>query len=392
MRVHTSLVTTAIFVGLSMLLPSGGQTNSFTFEKIADFTTAIPDGKKTFTGLHDLSANDHGFIVFRARGRSGQRGIYSQIQGAPALVADANTVLPGEAGLLTSVRDLAMNSNGQSVFEAKSSSGQHGIYADVGGNITVIANLNTPIPGGLGNFTNLSAPLISDHGQVFFRGEGDFDQRGIYSYKDGILSVTADRRTSIPDGRKVYTNLRHLAINRHGALAFNGKGHTEQYGIYTHVEGKLTRVADRNTPIPDGIKTFKKFRKPSIDSENRVVFKGKGHFDQRGIYTYAQGVLEVVANQNTPVPGGNGNFSLFGIPSIDNGYVAFIGSGDNQGGLYTTLGGSLKKVLSTGEGLDGKTVSEIVFRPDGLRGNTFAFKVIFADSTRGLYLASLQHE
>jgi hypothetical protein len=60
------------------------------------------------------------------------------------------------------------------------------------------------------------------------------------------------------------------------------------------------------------------------------VFKGKGHFDQRGIYTCAQGVLEVVANQNTPIPGGNGNFSLFGIPSIDNGYVAFIGSGDTK--------------------------------------------------------------
>jgi hypothetical protein len=245
MRVHTSLVTTALFLGLLMLMPSRAQTNSFTFEKIADFTTAIPGGKKTFTGVHDPFINDYGVVVFRGRGRSGQRGIYSQIQGAPALVADANTVLPGEAGLLTSVRDLAMNSNGQSVLEAKSSSGQHGIYADVGGNITVIANLNTPIPGGLGNFTNLSAPLISDHGQVFFRGEGDFDQRGIYSYKDGILSVTADRRTSIPDGRKVYTNLRHLAINRHGALAFNGKGHTEQYGIYLHPFGGQTHAGGR---------------------------------------------------------------------------------------------------------------------------------------------------
>lgn len=72
--------------------------------------------------------------------------------------------------------------------------------------------------------------------------------------------------------------------------------------------------------------------------------------------------------------------------------MAFVGTGDDQGGLYTTLGGSLKKVLSTGEVLDGKSVSEIIFRPDGLRGHTVAFKVIFADSTRGLFVARFQQD
>src|SRR5687767_12620633 len=98
MRGHTSWVTTAVFVGLLTVLPSHGRTNSFTFEKIADFTSAIPAGKKTFTGLHDLSVNDYGFVVFRARGRSGQLGIYGDVQGTPTAVADATTVLPGEAG------------------------------------------------------------------------------------------------------------------------------------------------------------------------------------------------------------------------------------------------------------------------------------------------------
>lgn len=84
--------------------------------------------------------------MFRGRGRSGQRGIYSQREGTPAVLADASTVLPVEAGLLISVRDLAMNSNGQSAFEAKSASGQHGIYADLGHNIIAVANLSLLFP------------------------------------------------------------------------------------------------------------------------------------------------------------------------------------------------------------------------------------------------------
>ena len=86
---------------------------------------------------------------------------------------------------------------------------------------------------------------------------------------------------------------------------------------------RLVVVADRNTPLPDGSKTFKAFRKASIDAEAEVAFKAKGKSDQRGIYTDIGGNLVVVADHNMAIPGGAGNFNLFGIPSIDSGHVAF---------------------------------------------------------------------
>jgi hypothetical protein len=124
-----------------------------------------------------------------------------------------------------------------------------------------------------------------------------------------------------------------------------------------------------------------------MDAEAEIAFKAKGKSDQRGIYIDVGGNLAVVADHNTAIPGGAGNFTLFGVPSIDNGHVAFTANGDNQGGLYTTLGGSLTKVLALGDPLAGKIVTEIIFRPDGLKGNNVVFKVIFGDSSRGIYRA-----
>ncbi len=385
----TCFAVAAAFIGLLFGTPLHARADSFNFEKIADFNTVITGGKKTLTGLHDPSINDQGQVLFRARGKSGQRGVYVYQGGILSVVADANTVLPGEAGVLTGVHDLAMNDSGEVVFEATGSSGQQGIYFKAGGSLAVVADRKTSIPGGSGNFTNLSAPFISKQGEVLFKGDGENDQHGIYSYRGGILAIVADTKTAIPAGKKFFVNFRHLSINRAGQVVFNGKGHSEQRGIYIHMGDRLVVVADRNTPLPDGSKTFKAFRKASIDAEAEVAFKAKGKSDQRGIYTDIGGNLAVVADHNTAIPGGAGNFNLFGIPSIDSGHVAFTANGDNQGGLYTTLGGSLTKVLALGDPLAGKTVTEIIFRPDGLKGNNVIFKVIFDDSSRGIYRAVL---
>jgi hypothetical protein len=384
-----SFAIAAVFIALLFGIPLRARADSFIFEKIADFNTVIPAGKKTFTGLHSPSIDDHGQVVFKGRGKSGQRGIYIYKGGILAVVADGNTVLPGGAEFLTAVHDLSMNNNGQVVFEATGSSGQQGIYLNAGGSLAVVADRKTAIPGGSGNLISLSAPFISDQGEVLFRGDGENDQHGIYNYTGGILAIVADTKTAIPAGKKFFVNFRHLSMNRSGQVVFIGKGHSEQRGIYLDVGDRLMVVANYNTAIPDGSKTFQAFRKPSIDAEGRIAFKAKGKSGQRGIYTDIEGNLAVVADRNTAIPGGAGNFSLFGIPSIDNGQVAFTASGDDQGGLYTTLGGSLTKVLSLGETLAGKTVTSIIFQPDGLSGNNVVFKVIFDDSSKGIYRALL---
>ncbi len=73
------------------------------------------------------------------------------LQFSAAKVVDLQTPIPGGTGDFTFffAGDIVGNTvpfNGQGV-------GQQGIYLFNGSSLTVLANLITPIPGGLGNFT-----------------------------------------------------------------------------------------------------------------------------------------------------------------------------------------------------------------------------------------------
>ena len=43
--------------------------------------------------------------------------------------------------------------------------------------------------------------------------------------------------------------------------------------------------------------------------------------------------IVVIADLNTPIPGGSGNFTSFGSTSLDGGNVAFRGLGSGQDGI-----------------------------------------------------------
>ena len=68
-------------------------------------------------------------------------------------------------------------------------------------------------------------------------------------------------------------------------------------------------IADKNTAIPGGSGNFTSFYHPSLDGGN-VAFQGTGS-GQSGIYTDIGG-LGVVADLNTAIPGGSGNFTELG--------------------------------------------------------------------------------
>ena len=104
-------------------------------------------------------------------------------------------------------------------------------------------------------------------------------------------------------------------------------------GIYLFNGTTLTKLADYNTPIPGGSGNFTTFSDPVI-SGNDVAFWGGGSA-QVGIYLFDGTTLSKVADTNTPVPGVSGNFAGFFEPVIDNGKVAFLGFwGTEQGGIY----------------------------------------------------------
>ncbi len=108
----------------------------------------------------------------------------------------------------------------------------------------------------------------------------------------------------------------------------------------------FTKIADTNTPIPDGSGNFTGIGNPAI-SGGTVGFLGSGSGSQQGIYTGTGGTVAKIADTNTLTPNGSGNFSGFSNPAISGGTVAFFGFGSGQQGIFTGAGGTLSTVADT---------------------------------------------
>ena len=179
---------------------------------------------------------------------------------------------------------------------------------------TKIADTNTSIPGGTGNFTLFGAPSL-ETGTVTFTDFGPSGQTGFYSSPiGGPLQATSP---PTPGG-----DMASFGLDAGGQLA-----------IFT--DEKV--VANTSTPVPGELGTFFSFfgSSPSLDGGN-VAFLGHSSSGNLGIYTDINGFLNVVADT------GSGNFLYFtGDLSIDGEHVAFIGFDVfGQQGIYTNIGGS----------------------------------------------------
>ena len=134
-------------------------------------------------------------------------------------------------------------------------------------------------------------------------------------------------------------------------------------------EFTFTRIVDTNTAIPGGSGNFISFTDSfvSVDKGDvafgAVIGTDSSGFPASGVYTYISGNLGKVADVNTPLPGGTGNFTDATEPWLENGSVAFAGSGnDQQWGFYTNLGGSLRVVADTNTPAPGGTGTFFIFQ------------------------------
>ena len=172
------------------------------------------------------------------------------------------------------------------------------------------------------------------------------------------LSTVADSATLIPGGSGTFTSFNPglTAIPpdpciSNGNVSFWGAGIGQQ-GIYATLFGKLTKIADLNTTIPGTTQTFVSFPPDPMISGGNVAFIGNGEGTQ-GNYVgfppdpiWPPGPVRI-ADLNTAVPGGTGNFISFTptdptIPPdpmrISGTNLAFVGYGSGgQQGVYATF-------------------------------------------------------
>lgn len=302
---------------------------------VVDSTTVVPGGDG---GTFDLSGIgrvglEDGMVYFVGAG-GGTHGIYAgnwlALDG-PIALYDRSTPVPAGGGITFSFfqGDPIMD-HGSIVFRAKpsaSGTGQ-GIYTDAWGPLTVVADTSTPVPGGTGTFAGFADAWLCDQNVVFYGVQADGLARGIYLHDGVTLRVVADLSTPIPGGTGNFTGFGTYYKNfvENGQVLFRGYGDGQE-GVYLEENGVFTVIADRNTPVPGGEGNFTDLRSGMqlIDTDGWIIFSNSGHLDPEdptappadpGAYAYDSGKLSVIVDKNTPVLGTTDTLSNFSFGGI----------------------------------------------------------------------------
>ncbi len=335
-------------------------------------------------------------------------------------IADASTAIPEGAGSFVAspvdpciwFRNVALGGEG--------SGGQQGVYLFRAAPIPPpikVADLNTAVPDGTGNFTALDVgPAIWESSVAFF-GAGSGGQQGIYLFTDVATPLPppiriADLATPVPGGTGNFIGFPAGPSIGSDAGAFIGDGSDGQQGVYIFVPpNPVMPVADTNMEIPDGFGNFTGFVPPNPVqpipppiSENIVAFFGAGSDGQEGIYLVDIAMpqpppIVPVADRNTaiPVEEGAGNFFFFERVALENSDVAFVGggavtvgSGDQQflyieKGVYTVIGGTLARVADRSTLVPGGTGWFSDFGAVAIDPGKVVFVGFGTDDEKGLY-------
>jgi hypothetical protein len=143
------------------------------------------------------------------------------------------------------------------------------------------------------------------------------------------------------------------------------------------------KIVDTSSAIPGGVGTFTAFDETAYDG-NYLSFRARGAGGQEGVYLWDGAALSAVADVSTAAPEGAGQFDDFLALSLDAGHVAFVASGTVKDGVYTTLGGVLRRVADTSMTMPSSTVpfTQFTFSGDvAITGDNIVFSAFGANET-----------
>jgi hypothetical protein len=397
-RVGQSFRRSCVFLCVALLCLAAigtprAESGSFTFTKIVDTNTPIPGGVGNFVAF-GAPVFDGTTVAFWAPGLcfcSSQIGVYASTGGSLQKLADSNTPIPGSVGNFDNFNEAEIR-GGTVAFFGANGFVSSGIYASSGGSLTRVADLNTAVPDGIGNFQYFVPEVAVDDGRVLFTGLGSFSTAGLYSFAAGSLTTVVDFNMVMPGSGIPFGGFFGPAA-RAGNLAFGAFGSFNPFstqGLFTLIDGSLATVVDMNTPIPGGSGNFAFFGNPSFDGSNVAFIGFDSTFTLHGIYVAdSTGALGVIANTTTPAPGGTGHFVQFFDPAIDNGVVVFVGIDEiGMSAIYRAVGGVLTRVIGSGDMLDGRLLGRVRMQRHERVSGTFAFMASDAEGWQGIFLAS----
>lgn len=260
-------------------------------------------------------------------------------------IADTNTPIPEGTGNFPGFgfasidgRDVAFSSTTYGNEDANL-----GIYVSRNGRLEKVVNKDSAIPGASRNFGLFGPPVIKD-GEILFY---DDSYQGVFLCRGEETIVLADNRTVTPPGSGyVYGSY----PSRDGNIVVFPQ---DVSAIYKIVEGRIEIVADTTTVVPGKAATFSHFaccsmyhQKPLVDRETIVFMGGGPHLDDRGIYAEVGGVLQTIVDSNTPVPDEAGYFRDLYMFDMSRDVLTFLDLGY---GIYRSNDGLVSPVVKAGD-------------------------------------------
>jgi hypothetical protein len=381
--------------------------SAVTFTRVADTSTLVPGGSGQFGGFGAPAIDGESVTFVNTDSFLTTLGVYKYVDGVLVEVADRQTGIPGIVPFteFTSFGSPAIDENGDVAFWGRSGFvANAGIYSDIGGNLRREVDANAGIPGGTGAFyvNGFSGFVSLSQGAIVFRGSGPFApppyQEGVYVGLDEALQVVADRNTAVPGGVGTFDVFGEDPMIVGSRVVFEATDAQGNDGLYQRDGEALTVLVDTSSFVPAEGANIADIFGFSYDG-TRVAFFGAvapTNSSYRGaLYVTDGGAVEVVVDDTDAMPGQPFNFYNWHSPAIDGGNVAFSAAGCptcGYLGIFTNIGGIVRKVIDIEDSLDGKDVTGLAFGPNGLSGRRIAFTAAFSDGSGGVYVAEIPEQ
>lgn len=268
-----------------------------------------------------------------------------------------------------------------------------GLFADPGP--TTLVTSNTPHPvtgvplGGVGPASRRGSQM------VFLGGSNGSNGTGVFSWSSDQLARIADQTTQIPGGSGTFQSFDGASMSGNRVAFTAIRDVSLASGVYVAPVGggPINIIADQSVTIPGAGGTFSDFTfGVPVLSGDAVAFRATrlGPI-YRGVFAdFGNGLIRI-ADSSMMAPSG-GLFTNFGTVAIDGSRVAFLASTQTGGqALYFYESGVTQRIIGQNDSLPSGPVLGLSFSPEGLEGNTVAFRYNLAQNPNmgAIYTATI---